>query len=283
MDWRVGSKIPQALGGACWDDWRMSVVVENAPSRSAVLPPVFASGLGLACLVLGLGGLGVLALIYSDFAFQWQPVPPEIPARGALALANGVFLVGACAALLWGRTRIWAGLALGVYLFLWTFVLHTPRLIAGVEAAWNGMAEIGTLTAAAFLIAAREAGREQMVRVARFAFALCLPVFGVAHFLYAEFTASMVPAWLPAPLFWAYFTGVGHVAGGLSILTGILPRLGATLFALMVSCFVVLLHIPRVAAAPDNRFEWTMLCVALSITGAAWTIAGSLRERGNRE
>lgn len=252
----------------------MSAVARN------VLPPVFASGLGLACLVLGLGGLGVLALIFSDFAFQWQPVPETVPARATLALANGVFLVAACVALVWRRTRITASLALGVYLFLWTFVLHTPRLIGGVEAAWNGMAEIGTLSAAAFLIAAREAGRENLVRIARIAFALCLPVFGVAHFLYADFTATMVPAWLGPQLFWAYFTGVGHVAGGVSILTGILPRLGAALFALMVSCFVVLLHIPRVAADPGNRFEWTMLCIALAITGAAWTIAGSLRDRG---
>jgi len=107
-------------------------------------------------------------------------------------------------------------------------------------------------------------------------FGLCAVIFGLAHFGYAKFTASMVPAWLPAPLAWAYLTGVGHMAGGLALIAGVLSRLAATLLAAMYATFVLILHLPRVIADPTSRLEWTMLCIALSLTGAAWIVRSSV-------
>jgi uncharacterized membrane protein len=40
-------------------------------------------------------GLGILTLIYRDFALFWQPVPAWVPGRAALACASGV-LMGCC-------------------------------------------------------------------------------------------------------------------------------------------------------------------------------------------
>jgi hypothetical protein len=39
----------------------------------------------LALYVIGPLGLGVLALVYHDFALDWQPVPPWVPDRTLLA------------------------------------------------------------------------------------------------------------------------------------------------------------------------------------------------------
>ena len=98
-------------------------------------------------------------------------------------------------------------------------------------------------------------------------------VFGAAHFKYAQFAASMVPAWLPPnQIFWAYATGVGHLAAGLALLSGIRAPLGATLLAVMMALFVLLVHVPRVIAAPGEHLEWIMLGVALSLSGSAWVI-----------
>jgi uncharacterized membrane protein YphA (DoxX/SURF4 family) len=120
-------------------------------------------------------------------------------------------------------------------------------------------------------------GRQALVaRVSRVAFGCCLLVFGIAHFVYADFTATMIPGWLPMPLFWAYFTGCGHLAAGISLVSGIAARLGSTLLAAMFACFVVLLHLPRVFANPTNRVEWTMLGIATSLTGAAWIVRTAL-------
>jgi hypothetical protein len=51
--------------------------------------------------------------------------------------------------------------------------------------------------------------------------------------------------------------------------TGIRARLAVTLHAAMMGAFVVLLHLPRVIAAPDQHIEWIMLGIASSLTGAA--------------
>jgi uncharacterized membrane protein YphA (DoxX/SURF4 family) len=111
---------------------------------------------------------------------------------------------------------------------------------------------------------------------ARLIYGLCPLVFGLSHFAYADFTARMVPGWIPYPLFWAYATGVGHLAAGLAILFGVVPRLATALLAAMMGSFVVLLHIPRVVGAPGSHLEWTMTAIALSLTGAAWAVRQSL-------
>ncbi|HET9474025.1 MAG TPA: hypothetical protein VFO82_09030, partial [Steroidobacteraceae bacterium] len=69
-----------------------------------------------------------------------------------------------------------------------------------------------------------------------------------------------------------YVTGVGHLAAGLSLLSGIRAALGAALLAVMMAVFVVLVHVPRVIAAPGEHLEWIMLGVALSLCGSAWAI-----------
>jgi uncharacterized membrane protein YphA (DoxX/SURF4 family) len=84
---------------------------------------------------------------------------------------------------------------------------------------------------------------------------------------------NMVPTWLPpSQIFWTYVTGVGHLAAGLSLLSGIRAQLGATLLAVMMALFVLLVHVPRVIAAPGEHLEWIMLGVSLSLSGSAWAI-----------
>jgi hypothetical protein len=48
----------------------------------------------------------------------------------------------------------------------------------------------------------------------------------------------------------------------------------------MCASFVVLLHVPRVIADPKSQVEWTMLCVATAIGGAAWVIRNYATTRG---
>jgi uncharacterized membrane protein YphA (DoxX/SURF4 family) len=52
------------------------------------------------------------------------------------------------------------------------------------------------------------------------------------------------------PLGLAYFTGLGHMAGGIGIVTGILPRLAATLEAIMMCLFGLLVWVPSFLAQP---------------------------------
>ncbi|WP_165187642.1 DoxX family membrane protein [Caulobacter soli] len=228
---------------------------------------------------LGAIALGVIGLVFGDFALQWQPVPKDLPGHYALALVSATVMLVLGLGVLWSRTARPAAAALAVVYLGWV-ALHGPDTAAapGSVASWLGVAETLSMSAGGLALFAglAQPPDDRLRLAARLIYGLCPLVFGLSHFAYADFTAKMVPGWIPHPLFWAYATGTCHLAAGLAILFGVAPRLAATLLTTMMGCFVVMLHIPRVMAAPDSHLEWTMTAIALSLTGAAWALRQSL-------
>jgi uncharacterized membrane protein len=239
---------------------------------------------GAYLLAVGFAGIGALALLYADFALQWQPVPANVALRSQLAIANGVALICCAAAIVIPAWRVIGAMSLTAMLAIWVFVLHAPRLIGhwGDIVIWLGVAEAAAMFGGAMLLiwlsrnSVLDGGNRyfrELGTAGRLAIGLALPVFGLSHFAYAEFTAGMVPAWIPAKLFWAYFTGCAHVAAGVAVLTGLWAPLATRLLALMFASWVLILHIPRVVADPANRVEWTMLFIAIALTASACLLA----------
>lgn len=232
-------------------------------------------------VIYGLGAiaLGLIGLTFGDFALQWQPVPKDLPAHHLLALFSAATMLALGLAVLWRRTARPAAAGLAVAYLGWV-ALHAPATAAEPAsiASWLGVAETLSLSVGGLALFAMLAQRpnERLRLAARLLYGLCPLVFGLSHFAYASFTASMVPGWIPYPLFWAYATGCCHLAAGLAIVFGVASRPAATLLATMMGCFVVMLHLPRVMASPGSQLEWTMTAVALSLTGAAWALRQSL-------
>jgi uncharacterized membrane protein YphA (DoxX/SURF4 family) len=244
------------------------VVKVAAPFREPLMNPhalTFAIGAIL---------LGAVGIAFHDFAMQWQPVPAGIGMRTQLAyLAGAVLVIGGLLLLAPKLERVGA-LLLAVFIGLWTVALNLPAALAhaGSIGAWNSPAEITFMTMGAFALYADGAPgnlRPTLLRVARMLAGAAAIVFGLAHFNYIDFTASFVPGWIPFKTFWAWATGAGHLAAGLALVSGVKARLGVTCEAAMMAAFVLLLHLPRVIAAPDNHAEWIMLGVSSMLTGAA--------------
>jgi uncharacterized membrane protein YphA (DoxX/SURF4 family) len=100
--------------------------------------------------------------------------------------------------------------------------------------------------------------------------------------MYARFITTDIPVWIPWKLFWAYFVGVAFFAAALSIATGKMVSLAATLLGAMFLLWVIILHMPRVVAAPGNGNEWTSEFVALAMGGASFLMASAFgRNRAN--
>jgi uncharacterized membrane protein len=249
-------------------------------------------GPGQLLFAIGLAGLGSLSLLHHDFALQWQPVPAGIPARAALALASGAVLVLGAAALMARRTARSAAMALALFLFSWVLLLQLPRLAMSPLniAVWLGLCESLTLSVGAWVLyawadhlapagAAGFATTAGAVGYARLLLGAAMVVFGLSHFAYASLTAAMIPAFIPAPLALAYLTGAAHVAAGTAVLLGIVPALALRLEAIMLSAFVVLVHVPAVAAHPYSREQWTALFFATALAGAVWTASASFNVR----
>jgi uncharacterized membrane protein len=243
-------------------------------------------GLGHFLFAIGMAGLGVLSIGSGDFAYTWQPVPAWVPWREGLAHASGILLLAAGMGMLLKRVAPLSAFILAVYLLSWLLLLQGPRVAAAPlnVGAWLGFCENLVLTCGAWILFVSLQGHANgtrgpfavSTRVARLLFGVSCLVLGLSHFVYADGTAGMVPAWLPDRIGFAYLTGTAHFAAGAGILLSILPRLAATLEAVMITCFVLLIHAPGVASEPASRLNWTMLFVASALAGASWAAAGSL-------
>src|SRR5579872_3602652 len=91
----------------------------------------------LTLFAVGMIGLGILALIYGDFALVWQPVAPWVPGRTMLAYASGVLMLLIGAGLVLRATRAWAVRVLFPYLIVWA-LLKVPALVVApqIEGVW---------------------------------------------------------------------------------------------------------------------------------------------------
>lgn len=102
-----------------------------------------------------------------------------------------------------------------------------------------------------------------------------LAVFGGEHLASAGFIKDMVPPWMPAHLFFAYFVGIALFAAAVSIILDRHVEISASLLGLMFFMFVLMIHIPRVADAPKDRFAWAVVLRDFTFGLGAWTLAAT--------
>jgi uncharacterized membrane protein YphA (DoxX/SURF4 family) len=165
-------------------------------------------------------------------------------------------------------------------MLVYVIAIYLPRIVGSPRnpGFWTSAAELLCLAGAAFVAAGMasqgpEAKTSEqsraLINTGRFLYALPLVVFAAQHFMYAQFVATLVPAWIPARLFWACFVGAAFIAASLSIIFKIKNSLAAVLLGLMFFLWVVIVHAPRIALASHSANEWTSGLVALAMSGGA--------------
>jgi len=242
----------------------------------------------LTLFAVGMIGLGILALVYGDFALVWQPVAPWIPGRTLFAYGSGLIMLLGGVGLLSVATAAWSVRILFPYLIVW-LLLKVPALVVApqMEAVWLGFGEIAALMTGGWVLFAKlaelpegspltAATSEKSLRIAQMFFAVWLIPIGLSHIVYVKATVDLVPAWLPYRAGWAYLTGAGHIAAGLGVLFSIFPRLAAMAEAAMIGVFTILVWGPRIAAAPTTRLPWTACFISWAIASAAWIVAQNI-------
>lgn len=267
------------------------------PTSPGLVPPL---SLGARVFGTAVAALGVQCLTSGTPVSGLEPLPAWLSASPLPGYLTGVLLVGIGATLIVRPRARAASLTLGAFVTCWFVLLQIPRLAMHLRngSVWTGVFETAALGSSAWALAALSAsppfaaaagpraadpprpGARWMARAGGVGFGVALCVFGVLHLVYHDIVASLVPGWIPGGQFWAFATGLAHLAAGASILTRRLAPLGATLVGAMFGLWVLIVHSPRVVAAPANRREWTSLCVALAMCGGAWIVARSTpRER----
>ena len=251
---------------------------------------------GRWCFAISLVGLAGQQYYYGDFRPVFVPEwPSPMPGRIALVYLFSLLLIAAAIALVserMARTAMlllaWLFLALVLFCHVPFHVLHDPN--AGNIGAWNNALKELCFSGSALIMAgsfspeemsskraALEKPLEGLIPLGTFFFSIMLILFGIEHFLYAEFVKGLVPDWIPAHLFWTYFAAVALIGAGLGIILRIRIKRIAMLTGIMIFLWFLILHIPRAAVAPvtDDGNELTSVWESLGFSGAAFVLASA--------
>ena len=244
--------------------------------------------LGWRVYGIGVMALAMVCLAWGDFD-PGQPAPKGFADRTVLAYAAAAFMLFAGAAVEWRRTTARAAAALTAYYALIVVILMNGRVVLahyGEYGAYSGTAEQLAIAAGGLIVYAGSARIDaalsaRLTRLGQMTFGVCALLFGGAHFCYMNLTAPLVPRWLPPTQeFWAYATGVAHIAAGIAILASVQARLAAVLLTAMFASFTPLVHGPMLVADPSSHVIWAENALNLALTGVAWVVADSLARPG---
>lgn len=269
----------------------MLSAVRDAPKEPLVslragLRPAAAFTIGRVFFGISVLATGVEQLVISDFV-RLVPKTPAWVHQRALAWLVGIVLVVIGLRILSAKMARAAASVLGVLVLVDLVVLYAPQMDVTRGFTWTNPLKCLALVGGASILAARlqDDGRPLVGLVRRFArlsgvawllLAVFLVVCGVQHYVYAPFVDTLVPAWIPpSQRFWTCFTGASLVAGGIGILWRPTARVAASMSALMIFLWVLLLHIPRALAEPEHAFEAAGIFEALALSGVALLVAAT--------
>ncbi|MGH8398004.1 MAG: hypothetical protein ACRETA_07140 [Gammaproteobacteria bacterium] len=242
---------------------------------------------GRILFIFAIGALGIQAFICSAFIFELEPMPSWIHAQVVLANLTGFFLVAVSIGLAINKLARVAALSLGMMLLLWVLFFHLRLLVPHPASDLSFAFETLALSGVAWTLVTPVLPDTHVMtrwttviqrasKLGWYAFGISLLTFCIVNFIYHNLIAGMIPDWIPAHQFWAYFTGIASLAAGISILTGIQARLALTLLGIMYGSWVLVIHIPYLAVHSNDRGMWTDMFITLALSGGAWLLIDSV-------
>jgi uncharacterized membrane protein YphA (DoxX/SURF4 family) len=227
-------------------------------------------------------------VIFPEWPAGWQASAPAAYLVGLLLIAASVFI-------LMGKNGEKASLGLAGFFLIMFLAFHFVSLVffnpnSFHLGSWSNALKSLALAGGALIMAGSYLEElpsgaqksplglmmEKMIPAGRIFFSITLIAFGIDHFIYTDFVATLVPAWIPGHLFWTYFAAIALIGSGLCIIFKIQLKTIAWLTAVMLLIWLAVLHIPRAIVAPpeDMGNELTSVFEALNFGGIAMVIAG---------
>lgn len=245
---------------------------------------------------IGIIGIGVqqlsLGIIGADFlpaAFSTNPVYHLIIYPWGIAfILSGIALLLNTKA--YEVSLVFAGVLLLLLCFLYIpyFTFFTPDNKNFLE--WASPIQESSFIGASLIFAASYTNRsghstiirwlEKLIPYGRIFFSIMLIGYGLDHYLYTKLVATLVPSWMPYPIFWTYLAGTALMAAGVAIILKFKLKLTSILLATMIFLWMALIHLPNVIAHHFKMrdIEMSRVFVTFGFTGIALLLAFSKKE-----
>jgi uncharacterized membrane protein len=227
--------------------------------------------LGKVMYLVGLAELAIYNFFKGDFAMTRPPKSPSflVELNPGLAYISGAFLLICIFLIVINKSRPAAIYSIVVTIFICATSRHVFELwkdpINGFKTLW--------LMGGALLILCSTLDDRRTKPIVFFNIIVLFMFFylcAVAHFQFADFVQSLIPAYIPFPIFWTYFAGVCLLSAGVGLLVTKIRRLALLLSAIQIAGWFILLHIPR--ALQIGGDEWIGVGESLAVSGICFMI-----------
>jgi hypothetical protein len=211
---------------------------------------------------------------------MWQRLQPLHGPFGAIVgwcvviaqVAGGI-------AIMVPRTARPASIALGGAYGLYVLaclgsIIAAPGELGGYIDGFEQLAIVcGAL--AVYAAIASDAASAILGRTARLALGICAVSFAWAQIVYLQYTANLVPVWIPPnQVFWTNLTTAAFALAAVAMLINRQARPAMRLLAVMTALFGVLVWVPMIAAHPATLANWNEISTNCLIAASAWLVAG---------
>ena len=96
---------------------------------------------------------------------------------------------------------------------------------------------------------------QTLSRIAVIILAIVLIVFGIYHFMRPRDFVNFVPNFLPGGIIWVKVVGVTFILAGIAFILHKWVKLAGYLLAVLLICFVLLIHLPNYLHSGDIEFQ----------------------------
>jgi len=252
---------------------------------------------GRIIFAIGIAALAVLSIVSKDFIFGR---PPAINTNEILSYALSIIiLISAVIVIVNNNLSGIASFTIALLILIFSFLIrNVPSLIKApnFEAvlwsinAWKTLAFFGggLIVSASFFQQSENQIPQNFkkyntvslfITIGIFTLALFFIISGFAHFKFLDFVTNFIPSYIPLRSFFAQFTGVCLIAGGVGILIIQTRKWAALLAAIMLSGWFILLHIPRFIVNASDASDRMGLAESFAFAGIFFVLAGILEKR----
>jgi uncharacterized membrane protein YphA (DoxX/SURF4 family) len=252
------------------------------------------SNIGRIFFGISLAGTGIATIYFN--AYPYYLLPPLhflTPGSAILHYITGtiLILVGACIVFekkIWPVSFVFGCVLLLVFCFLYIPYQFIDKHLQLAE--WENAEKELSLATGAFIIAALFSEkienpiyrfRAKLMNLGFVLYSIPIISFGILHFKFTKEVSTMVPTWIPFPIFWTYLAGIGLLGSGISIIFKIKTRLIATILGIIIFIWFITIHVPGVMTSSfdDLGSQIVSAFLALIYSGIAFIIAGTARKK----